>query len=86
VGAVDFAHEDVERVVDDHLERKVARQHRLKGADHRTDLEAHQFLKQRLLVLEVEIDRALGDAGAARHVVEPRGGKAAFGEFVERRL
>src|SRR6202035_3834703 len=47
-------------------------------------LETDQLLKQRLLVGEVEIDRALGDAGAGRHVVEPRGGEAAGGKFVER--
>ena len=73
-------------MLDNHCQRQVAREHGLKRADHRTDLKAHKLLKERFLVLEVEIDRALGDAGAPRHVVEPRGGKAAFGEFVERRL
>ena len=86
MSAVDFADEDVERMLDNHCQRQVAREHGLERADHGTDLKAHKLLKERLLVLEVEIDRALGDAGAPRHVVEPRGGKAAFGEFVERRL
>ena len=43
------------------------------GRQHR----AHELLEQALLVAEVEIDRALGDAGAAGDVVEPRRGKAA---------
>ena len=67
-------------------QRQVARQSAFQRADHGADLKAHQLLKQRFLVLEVQIDRALGDAGAARHVVEPRRGEAALGEFVERRL
>ena len=41
---------------------------------------AHQRLEQRLLVAEVEIERALGDAGARRHVVEPGGLEAVRGE------
>jgi len=32
----------------------------------------------------VEVDRALGDAGAAGDVVEPGGGKAARGKLLER--
>jgi len=47
-------------------------------------LNPDQLLKQRLLVFEVQIDRALGDAGAPRHVIEPRCGKAAGREFIER--
>ncbi len=46
---------------------------------------AHELLEQALLVGEVEIDGALGDAGARRHVVEPRGRKSIRGEFLERR-
>src|SRR5205085_2121787 len=41
-------------------------------------------LEQRLLVREVEIDRALGDAGALGHIVEPRALVAARGELLER--
>src|SRR5262249_17462133 len=46
---------------------------------------AHQFLEQRLLVGEVKINRSLGDAGRARHVVEPRFRKAPRRELIERR-
>ena len=45
---------------------------------------AHELLEQALLVAEVEIDRALGDAGAAGDVVEAGRGKAGGGEFFER--
>jgi hypothetical protein len=48
-------------------------------------VKADQFLKQGLLVGEVEIDRALGDAGAPRHAVKPRGSEAAGGKFIKRR-
>ena len=41
---------------------------------------AHQRLEQRLLVLEIEIERALGDAGARGHVVEPGGLEAVLGK------
>ena len=56
----------------------------LDGADHGRQHRAHQFLEQALLVAEVEIDRALGDAGAPRDVVEAGRGKAGGGEFFER--
>ncbi len=49
----------------------------LDGAHQRAQHRAHKFLEQALLVAEVEIDRALGDAGAARDVVEPGRRKAA---------
>ena len=52
----------------------------------RHDRAADQFLEQRLLVLEVQIDRSLGDAGALGDVVEPGRGKALVDEFLERRL
>ena len=39
-----------------------------------------QRLEHRLLAFEVEIDRALGDAGARGDVVHARGGEALFGE------
>ena len=45
---------------------------------------ADQFLEQALLVAEVEIDSAFGDARAARHVLEAGGLEAAAGKFVER--
>jgi hypothetical protein len=44
-----------------------------------------QRLEQRFLRRDVEIDRAFGDAGARRHVVEPRIRKALFGKHVESR-
>src|SRR5262245_19115434 len=46
----------------------------------------HQLLEQRVLVGEVEVHRPLGDAGAARHVLEPRRGEPALGEHLERRV
>ena len=85
MGAVDFADKNLDRLIDDRAQRQIARQRSLKSSDHGIELEAYQFLKQRLLVGEVEIDRALGDAGAARHVVEPRGSEAAGRKFIERR-
>jgi hypothetical protein len=42
-------------------------------------------LEQRLLALEVEVERALGDAGARRDVVEARRRKAALDKEIERR-
>jgi hypothetical protein len=47
-------------------------------------LRADEFLEQHLFVAEVKVDRPLGDAGAARDIVEPRGGKTARGEFLQR--
>ena len=50
------------------------------GTEHR----AHELLEQALLVAEVEIDRAFGDAGAAGDVVEPRRRKTARRKFLKR--
>src|SRR5262245_593704 len=47
---------------------------------------AHELLKQRLLVLEVEIKRALGDAGLGGNVVEAGSLVAACGKDRERRI
>lgn len=46
----------------------------------------HRGKEQVLLAREVQVDRALGDAGAGRHVVELGRHEAAAGEFLERRL
>ena len=54
--------------------------------DQRHDGGADQLLEHRFLVLEVQIDRALGDAGAFGDVVEPRRRKPARDELVHRRL
>ena len=45
---------------------------------------AYQLLKQALLVAEVEIDRALGDAGTPRHIVEARRLESSARKFIER--
>ena len=82
---VDLAHEQFDDLVAEHADRHVGRAQRLDGADQRREHGADQFLEQALLVAEVEIDRALGDAGALGHVVEPRRLEAAGGEFIERR-
>ena len=58
----------------------------MQAADQRHDRGADQLLEHRFLVLEVQVDRALGDAGALRDVVEPRRGKAARDELLHRRL
>ena len=58
----------------------------LQSRDHREDGLAHHLLEQVLLVLEVEVNGALGDARLLGHVVELGGGKALGGEHVERRL
>src|SRR5262249_25913953 len=63
---------------------QIAQRGRLDRAHQRAQHRAHEFLEQALLVAEVEIDRALGDARAARDIIEPRGGKAPRGEFLER--
>ena len=42
--------------------------------------------EQVLLAGEVHVDRALGDPGAGRHVVQPRGGEAFEGELLQRGL
>ena len=82
--AVDFVHEQV----DDHLDHgpngQIAQRRRLDRAHQRAQHRAHEFLEQALLVAEVEVDRALGDAGAAGDVVEPGGGKASRGKLLER--
>ena len=66
--------------------RSAGRRRRLQPADQRHDRGPDQFLEHRFLVLEVQVDRALGDAGAPGDVVEPRRGKAARDEFIHRRL
>src|SRR5215469_15463023 len=43
-------------------------------------------LEQFFLVREVEIEGALGDAGAVRHIVEPGRGKAMLGKASQRRV
>ena len=86
LGAVDFADEDVDACSTITASGRSLARTASSAPTTGLIMRAHKLLKQRLLVLEVEIDRALGDAGAPRHVVEPRGGKAARGEFVERRL
>jgi hypothetical protein len=45
----------------------------------------HHRFEEFLFVREIEIERALGDAGAARYVVEPRRGEAALGKAGQRR-
>ena len=82
---VDLAHEEIGDAVGEHA-RAAGRPRPIASMVPTTRREhgADQFLEQALLVAEVEIDGALGDAGAARHVVEPGGGEAAHGEFVER--
>ena len=79
------------------LEQRKERVERLQGRDvggggdpahllqHGRDGVAHQRLEQRLLVAEVEIERALGDARALRHVVEPGRLEAVRGEHRQRR-
>ena len=45
---------------------------------------AYDLLEQLLLVVEVEIERSLGDAGLGSHVVEPCRLETALGEHRER--
>jgi len=52
-----------------HIGGQRRRAHPIHDRGHGT---AHELLKQVLLVLEVEIERAFGDAGLGRHVIEPR--------------
>src|SRR5712692_8552343 len=46
----------------------------------------HHRLEQLRLVREIEVERALGDAGALGHRVEPRRREAALGKAGERRV
>ena len=66
--------------------RSARRRRRGKPADQRHQRGPDQFLEQRLLVLEVQVDRALGDAGALGDVVEPCRGKSARDELIQRRI
>src|SRR5437867_1346625 len=52
----------------------------------RNDVLAHRRLEQRLLVLEVEIERPLRDTCALRDVLEPRGGEAVLDEGLKGRV
>src|SRR5207237_3094820 len=52
--------------------------------DHGDDGLPDQRLEQRFFVFEVEIDRALGDAGATRDILELGGGKAPISEDLQR--
>src|SRR5262249_53175245 len=81
--AVDLRDEELDDLLGARARRDVGLEHRLERADERRQLGADQLLEQRLLVAEVEVDRAFGDAGAARHVVEPRRREAARGELLE---
>ena len=46
----------------------------------------HHRFEELLLAGEIEVERALADAGARRDVVDPRRAEAALGEHLERRL
>src|SRR5262249_53123682 len=74
--------------VDDHLDHgpngQIAQRGGRDRARQRAQHRAHEFLEQALLVTEVEVDRALGDARAAGDVIEPRCSKAPRGELLER--
>jgi len=48
-------------------------------SDQRHDRGADQFLEHRFLVLEVQVDRPLGDPRPLGDVVKPGGGKAPRG-------
>ena len=60
--------------------------HRRDGAEVDADRLAHDALEQRGLVLEVEIDRSLAEAGAFSDIVQPRRGEALLDEQRERRV
>src|SRR5262249_40261660 len=74
---VDLAHKQIDDPVSQHSEWEIGFAHRLDCADYRCQHRADEFLKQRLLVPEVEIDCAFGDGGAPRHIIEARGLKPA---------
>src|SRR5581483_763381 len=80
----DFLDEISGKAFDQRANRSATLWRRGETADQRQQGGPHQFLKQRLLVLEVQINRALGDARALRHVVESCRGVAAFDELIER--
>jgi len=84
--AVDLAHENFDRLVNDRAQRQFGSKGKLQRADYGHHFRTDQFLKQALLVGEVQIDGALGDAGAFGDIVEPRRGKAFGGEFIEGRV
>src|SRR5262245_54542251 len=78
--------EKLKKHIDD-LARRVLCPRRVAYAFHdRANGTTHELLKQCLLVLEVEIKRALGDAGLGGNVVEARGLKPTRGKDRERSI
>jgi len=78
-----LAHEHLDQLLGKLPERNVGMSRVDHAADHGAELRADQLLEQRLLVGEVQIDRAFRHTGALGNVVEPRRRKAARGELIE---
>ena len=84
--AEDLVDEGIDDELGQSADWELARGRRGDRADEGAQLRPHELLEQVLLVAEVEIDRALGDAGVPGHVVEPGVGKTARRELRERRI
>jgi hypothetical protein len=85
VGAVHLASKHLDHLISEGSDRNIEVRGLFQRADHGAELGADQLLEQRLLVGEVQVDRALGDAGAPRNIVEAGGGEAAGGKLLQRR-
>ena len=64
----------------------MAGEHRFHLAEIAADGMLHHAFEEGGLVLEVEVDRGLGEPGAPGHVVEARAGKPRFDELGEGRV
>ena len=78
-----MADKQVDDTIGQSRQRHIGLSHCLDRSDQRRQHCSDQLLKQALLVTEVEVDRAFGDAGAARHIFQASGLETAAGKFVE---
>src|SRR5262245_25263275 len=80
---INLADEDVGNAISQDWQRYIGLSHFLDCPNQRREHRPDQLLEQALLVAEVEIDRAFGDARAARHILKTSGLETAAREFVE---
>ena len=80
-----LADEHFDQLIGHLAERNVGVRRAFQRTNHRAELQADQFLEQRLLVGKVKVDRALGDIGPLGHIIEPGCRKAARGKLIQRR-
>src|SRR4029079_12484541 len=71
------------KIVERRTNRSAGRWRRGKAADQRHQRGPYQFLKQRLLVFEVQVDRPFGDASSLGDIVQSCRGESASDEFIQ---